>query len=345
MVLIMSPVPWCSSDEWQKLRALVCSIQEDSTNTAKLRLTISILRCLMSRLPSPPIGALMTSELLQAFLSVAGDTDVATRDGRSQMAFAIIRFVNYVSHAFQEPDKFGVLPLHKMAARQNVPDWLVTLRHDASHGALPPAHLLGCAMSAALRWVVAEYWTERDPAAEPEPEPEPGSGRVPSPEAAAVPLRRLEAMLRGSRGRHVSRTLLRTCLAGEPLRRPALQTIARAMVASVPQDKGEPMSAALLQSWLSTLTATSGTHIHQQSGNPHPPEDPASHIHQQNGTPHLPESDAGRPDGPVAAQGPNGCAWRHLPDLADQARHVDWDRLVRVALRRKNRTTSRVLPW
>ena len=44
--------------------------------------------------------------------------------------------------------------MHKVAVRQNVPDWLVTLRHDAAHGEMPAGHLVRNAMIAAHQWLI-----------------------------------------------------------------------------------------------------------------------------------------------------------------------------------------------
>ena len=59
-----------------------------------------------------------------------------------------------MSHAYHVRESHGVQPVHKVATQQNVPDWLVTLRHDAAHGELPAAHLLRHALVAALQWTV-----------------------------------------------------------------------------------------------------------------------------------------------------------------------------------------------
>ncbi|KAF0301568.1 Ribosomal biogenesis protein LAS1L [Amphibalanus amphitrite] len=338
---------WCSSEEWNQMSVMVCSILDEPGDASKLELAISALNCLMSRSPAPPTGALMTVELLQAFLAIAGKPGDCDLDPfRPQMAFAIIRFVNFVNHAYHVRDSHRVQPISKVTAQQNVPDWVVVLRHDAAHGVLPAAHLLRHALTVALQWTVTNYW-----------QLSPGStaGRT---ELDSRRLARLAADLAGKRGRHLDKQLLLDGLSSHALRRPTLSVVADAMVASYIATFGGGTATLqrqfkVTQTWLSAL----------------------QHVSRDGLLTELLECLLSRRPTPGDRQRQESAAALWVHRLLAAARHtaqetppesqptletsmcvllactlrsskapVHWDHLLATALRHKNATTIRLLP-
>ncbi|CAG7818319.1 unnamed protein product, partial [Allacma fusca] len=111
------------------------------------------------RIPALPVGAESTLFLLQAIVFDKGDTAGTSEDqSRSLYSLAIVRYMNHVSHlATQETG--GNAPMSRLANTLNVPDWIVDLRHEVSHGsALPSLDILRSASDFILEWLSNNYW-------------------------------------------------------------------------------------------------------------------------------------------------------------------------------------------
>ena len=48
--------------------------------------------------------------------------------------------------------------VHSVAEELGIPDWLVDLRHDATHSSLPATDVLHAAADTALAWLKENYW-------------------------------------------------------------------------------------------------------------------------------------------------------------------------------------------
>ncbi|KAL3883440.1 hypothetical protein ACJMK2_029703 [Sinanodonta woodiana] len=95
---------------------------------------------------------------------------------RKDYSLAIIRFVNHLTEKNQT--KQYAQPIHILAAEIGVPEWIVELRHDATHGALPSMPVLRAGARWALNWLKTEYWEKQVASmvlAESEPAAETGS--------------------------------------------------------------------------------------------------------------------------------------------------------------------------
>eukprot|EP00601_Ochromonadales_sp_CCMP2298_P002360 CAMPEP_0173185424 /NCGR_PEP_ID=MMETSP1141-20130122/9549_1 /TAXON_ID=483371 /ORGANISM="non described non described, Strain CCMP2298" /LENGTH=538 /DNA_ID=CAMNT_0014108955 /DNA_START=61 /DNA_END=1677 /DNA_ORIENTATION=- len=75
---------------------------------------------------------------------------------RLQYSAAVVRAVN----GLVDPSQQGVFATSVLvlAGRMGLPGWLVELRHDATHAALPPLAVLRAAASALLVWYWDHYW-------------------------------------------------------------------------------------------------------------------------------------------------------------------------------------------
>lgn len=80
-------------------------------------------------------------------------TSSGLNDSGLRLAYStsLIRFVNHV-HDISE---FKTTTLYKAAKTQNIPDWVITMRHDAAHGReLPSIETLQLAAKVSLEWLL-----------------------------------------------------------------------------------------------------------------------------------------------------------------------------------------------
>lgn len=100
-----------------------------------------------------PLAIESTANLISAHLGLA---DVGTVQGRLSLAMAIVRFVNGMVDQVQK-GKFA-RSVQSVAEEIGLPDWLVDLRHEATHASLPSMDTLHCGLRASLSWLQGEYW-------------------------------------------------------------------------------------------------------------------------------------------------------------------------------------------
>ncbi|KAL5010490.1 hypothetical protein ScPMuIL_012795 [Solemya velum] len=78
---------------------------------------------------------------------------------RNGHAIALIRFINCITETMQI-HRFAV-PVHVVAAKLGIPEWIVDLRHSATHGDLPALVLLNVGVKWALKWLKREFWIKQ----------------------------------------------------------------------------------------------------------------------------------------------------------------------------------------
>lgn len=76
--------------------------------------------------------------------------------GRLTLAMAIVRFVNGMVDQVQK-GKFA-RSVQSIAGEIGLPDWLVDLRHEATHASLPSMETLQNGLHVSLCWLQEEYW-------------------------------------------------------------------------------------------------------------------------------------------------------------------------------------------
>ncbi|KAK3096899.1 hypothetical protein FSP39_004563 [Pinctada imbricata] len=76
----------------------------------------------------------------------------------SEYSVALIRFVNHVTEKGQ--NRAFSVPVHVIAAEFGVPEWIVELRHNATHGQMPPLSMLKSGTEWALNWLKASFGSE-----------------------------------------------------------------------------------------------------------------------------------------------------------------------------------------
>ena len=75
---------------------------------------------------------------------------------QNNYAVVILRTVNGVVDSGQKGSY--ATPVSVLASRAGLPGWLVDLRHDTSHNALPSLSTLRLAATTLLHWLHDEYW-------------------------------------------------------------------------------------------------------------------------------------------------------------------------------------------
>ncbi|XP_030065897.1 ribosomal biogenesis protein LAS1L isoform X2 [Microcaecilia unicolor] len=71
---------------------------------------------------------------------------------------ALVRFVNLITERKQ---KTVAIPLRRLANEMNIPEWIVNLRHEITHGKLPKLSWCRKGCEFVLEWLRREYWSRQ----------------------------------------------------------------------------------------------------------------------------------------------------------------------------------------
>lgn len=102
-----------------------------------------------------PLAIESTADLVLANLTDAQSNSFTT-EKQLILSMALVRFVNGMADMNQR----GVYArsVHSIAEEIGLPDWLVDLRHEATHASLPSQDTLRAGIRVALSWLQEEYW-------------------------------------------------------------------------------------------------------------------------------------------------------------------------------------------
>ena len=150
--------PWLDREEVRSVYEELFSKDVSKQKHALGR--ISVWKCRsMNRLPAAveSTSALISAQIARTELS-ENDVSVFGIDVhlRNLYSMAIIRFVNHITEKGQQGT--FARPVHVVASRLGVPEWIVELRHEATHGSLPSLNELSAAMLWALEWLRENFW-------------------------------------------------------------------------------------------------------------------------------------------------------------------------------------------
>ncbi|XP_035685766.1 ribosomal biogenesis protein LAS1L-like [Branchiostoma floridae] len=156
-------VGWASKSEWIQIYQELYS-----NDPVQIQHALDRVVAWKSRLDTKmPIAIDCTSSLTAVWLRDSG-AHVRGEGGSSapnshdlfqlRLAYsmALARFVNLVTDASQ--DKFYIQPVHVMAKEMALPEWMVSLRHEATHRSLPSLPVLRSGARFALAWLREKYW-------------------------------------------------------------------------------------------------------------------------------------------------------------------------------------------
>ena len=145
---------WYSWDEWKNVGALLYCFSDCRSQIKGINM-INIWKSRV-RNGTLPVSVELTATLVAAYL---GNSDDITEDQwRLSMGMAIVRFVNGVTDQLQT----GIYAqsVQVIADQIKIPDWIVDLRHEATHSQLPGTDILKSSLMFALTWLSENYWQE-----------------------------------------------------------------------------------------------------------------------------------------------------------------------------------------
>ncbi|XP_077290661.1 uncharacterized protein LOC143914347 [Arctopsyche grandis] len=149
------PVHWFSKDEWKKA---YLSMFGPQSNEESKKIALQILFVWKARNPYLPSAIESTLGLFEVDLQSPKDdslSDVPDRLLRLMYSSVLMRFINHTLDDAQSKK----LTLLQAAAQMNIPDWIISLRHEAAHGhELPSLDILKNATHFALNWLHDRYW-------------------------------------------------------------------------------------------------------------------------------------------------------------------------------------------
>ena len=143
--------PWSSPSEWQTVYRLLYS--PDITSQKR---GLTYVRMWATRGPRIPLAVESTAELVQA-THVSVNDKAAAVPARS---LAIIRFVN--GHVDKAQGGAYARSVANVAAKLGIPDWIIDIRHNATHKSLPDIDTLSLATTQVLQWLENSYWTPQN---------------------------------------------------------------------------------------------------------------------------------------------------------------------------------------
>lgn len=141
-------VPYYNSEEWRTVYNLIYS-----SNVEFQKKALNKLRVWKIRMPLLSSGIEATLNVLEALLQ--DDTHISEYPLRLMYSGALVRFLNLCAANSKKQGTF-----YETAKRNNIPDWMIDLRHNCSHGhTLPNKSMLKLSLEFALNWLEKEYWS------------------------------------------------------------------------------------------------------------------------------------------------------------------------------------------
>jgi hypothetical protein len=148
---------WSSWQEWK-------SVIDDAYNEKD---DINMMRRAFSRIctwqardsTDLPTALVCLKELLSAKLNIIVNKATTSIDKihfyQSGLAMNIVRFVNFITEPYQ--DNLHAKPVRSIANMIGLPDWIVNLRHNATHYNLPSLEILETARDYLFQWLNENY--------------------------------------------------------------------------------------------------------------------------------------------------------------------------------------------
>eukprot|EP00794_Sanderia_malayensis_P012060 gene12060-13303_t len=143
---------WKDWQEWRHTYTMLYSFQDIASQIEGLKL-VDVWR---SRKASKlPVAVECTANLVAANIGLSNSL-FEDKDRTLSIAMALVRFVNSMVDQVQR----GVYArsIQEIADEIEIPDWLVDIRHEATHASLPSIDVLELGLQVALRWLDEKYW-------------------------------------------------------------------------------------------------------------------------------------------------------------------------------------------
>ncbi|GAB1605770.1 ribosomal biogenesis protein LAS1L [Argonauta hians] len=118
-----------------------------------------------SRVPRLPVAIENTAALIRAHVEHRQDTSAGHTDWESNQklrnlyGLALIRFINDMTEAKQ--NKMYARSLMAIAKELGLPEWLIELRHSATHQTLPSLEIVCTAVDCSLKYLQETFWVKQ----------------------------------------------------------------------------------------------------------------------------------------------------------------------------------------
>uniref|UniRef100_W5NBK5 LAS1 like ribosome biogenesis factor n=1 Tax=Lepisosteus oculatus TaxID=7918 RepID=W5NBK5_LEPOC len=146
-------VAWLNKAEWDQVLEYLYSKDCALQKYALQRLSAWKARFVNST----PVAVESTAELVRCqVLDASGKLD--TDELILLYGMALVRFVNLITERRQ---KIVSIPLRRLASQMNIPEWVVNLRHEITHGKLPTLYWCRKGCKFVLDWLHQEYWSRQ----------------------------------------------------------------------------------------------------------------------------------------------------------------------------------------
>ncbi|XP_053329680.1 ribosomal biogenesis protein LAS1L [Spea bombifrons] len=146
-------VAWLSKAEWEQVLEYLysrdCKLQRDALHR---------ISAWKSRYGNRmPLAVECTADLVRCkILDMSGGMEA--EELVLLYGLALVRFVNLITERKQ---KTVSIPLRRLANELKIPEWVVTLRHDVTHGKLPKLSMCRKGWDCVMEWLRREYWSRQ----------------------------------------------------------------------------------------------------------------------------------------------------------------------------------------
>ncbi|OCT67425.1 ribosomal biogenesis protein LAS1L [Xenopus laevis] len=146
-------VAWLSKAEWEQVLEYLysrdCKLQRDALHR------ISAWKSRYGN--SMPLAVECTADLVRCKI-----LDMSGGMGAEELVLlyglALVRFVNLITERKQ---KTVAIPLRRLANELKIPEWVVNLRHELTHGKLPKLCMCRKGWDCVMEWLRREYWSRQ----------------------------------------------------------------------------------------------------------------------------------------------------------------------------------------
>lgn len=145
-------VCWANTDEWRDIYDCLFNFNNEELQRKGLDRVMAWKSRSGGKLP---LAIESTADLIRAHLTMS-ESNSFNPEVQLVVSMALVRFVNGMADLNQR----GVYARSVQAIAEEIglPDWLVDLRHEATHANLPSQDTLRAGVNVALSWLRDEYW-------------------------------------------------------------------------------------------------------------------------------------------------------------------------------------------
>jgi len=145
-------VPWKTDTEWMNLHQLIYKHHD-------YQKALDIITCYMIRCSKLAWALPVTANFLSVKIAQTQQSENTSNNRliHLSMASCLVQFIGYViEKRYKNQQKSSMIQIAKSV---NIPDWVIEVRHDCSHGVLPSQTILQSCLDECFNWITDNYWT------------------------------------------------------------------------------------------------------------------------------------------------------------------------------------------